>query len=171
MKLQSLLLVLPLTLSSPVVEERNNWVPSSILNDSYPQISFGQSRDNINLYAKQSIQSLILAVNHTNGQFLDGIPNPVGRFFFWQSNNGWTGVSQYDLQQGTDHFFIDYLSASNALARYPGHGYESWGVAMCNDYNDDCGWAGLSSLVCFSCHQKCWLIGRLPVRHMDIRSF
>lgn len=106
MKLQSLLLVLPLTLSSPVVEERNNWAPSSILNDTYPQISFGQSRENINLYAKQSIQSLILAVNHTNGQFLDGIPNPVGRFFFWQSNNGWTGVSQYDLQQDTEHFFI-----------------------------------------------------------------
>jgi hypothetical protein len=148
MKLHYLLLALPVAFSSPV-EDRNNWSSiDGILNDTYPHISFGQSRENIAKYTKQSIQSLTLAVNHTNGQFLDGIPDPVGRFFFWQSNNGWTGVAQYDLIQGKDDFFIDYYSANNALARYPGHGYETWGVALCNDFNDDCGWAGLSSLVC-----------------------
>lgn len=66
--------------ASSLVEERNNWAQSNgILNDSYPHIAFGQSRGSIDYYTKQSIQSLTLAVNHTNGQFLDGIPNPVGR--------------------------------------------------------------------------------------------
>lgn len=61
------------------------------------------------------------------------------RFFFWQSSNGWTGVSQYDLQQGTDHFFNDVYSAHNALARYPGGSFETYGVPLVNDYNDDAG--------------------------------
>lgn len=135
-----LLSCLQLVSGTPVLDDRNNWGSAAgILNDTYPHIGFGQSRDNINGYIKQSIQSLTLAVNHTNGQFLDGIPNLVGRFFFWQSSNGWTGVSQYDLQQGTDHFFIDVLSAHNGLARYPGGSFETYGVPLVNDYNDDAG--------------------------------
>lgn len=83
MWIAKLLSCLPAVSASPIVEERNNWGSSdSILNNSYPHIAFGQSRSNIDHYAKQSIQSLVLAVNHTNGQFLDGIPNLVGRCAF-----------------------------------------------------------------------------------------
>ena len=137
----NILSCLSLTLASPLIEERNNGggAADGILNDSYPTIAFGQSRANINDYTKKSIQSLVLAVNHTDGQFLDGIPNLVGRFFFWQSCNGWTGVSQYDLDQGKDYFFHDVFSAHNALARYPGGSFETYGVPLVNDYNDDAG--------------------------------
>jgi hypothetical protein len=143
MRLTNLFWSLPLVFSSPLVDERNNWdsnTGNGILNDTYPHVKFGQSREYINQYAKQSIQSLVSAVNHTNGQFLDGIINPVGRFFFWQSNNGWTGVAQYDHQQNTQDFFIDYYSAQNSLAKYPGDSYETWGVALVNTFNDDAGW-------------------------------
>ena len=127
---------------------------SSVLNSSYVHVTFGQSRDNINKYTHQSVQSLVLATNHSNGQFLDGIINLPGHLFYWQSQNGWTGVSQFDYQQGSRDFFIDVLSSQNALARRPGDAFDTWGVPLVNIYNDDAGWAALSNLQAYEAYGR-----------------
>jgi len=153
-----LLLPLSLVLSSPVNERA---VGTQVLKDTYKRIAFGQSRQNIGSYTKESIQFLLQSVNDKNGQFLGGSPDSLGQFFFWQSNNAWTSVAQYDLQQGTREFYNKYLKAQNALAKNPGHGFETWGVELCNDFNDDCGWAALNSLV--GAPFRCWC----PVLKVD----
>jgi hypothetical protein len=127
---------------------------SGVLKDTYPSITFGQSRQNINSYTKESIQSLLGSVNPKNGQFLGGSPDSLGQFFFWQSNNAWTSIAQYDLQQGSKTFYKEYSKAQDALAKNPGHGFEIYGVELCNDFNDDCGWAALNSLVRGSFHSQ-----------------
>ena len=162
-----LLLLLPLVLSSPNQERA---VGKQVLKDTYKKIVFGQSRQNIQSYTKESIQSLLHSVNDKNGQFLGGSPDSLGQFFFWQSNNAWTSVAQYDLQHGTKEFYDEYAKAQDALAKDPGHGFETWGVELCNDFNDDCGWAALNSLV--RAPFRCWQCakGRLLMRLMEIRS-
>lgn len=79
------LLLLPLltALASARSVERNN--DCGVLNSTYLEVSFGQSRSNINSYIHQSVQSLVLATNHSNGQFLDGITNLPGHLFYWQN--------------------------------------------------------------------------------------
>lgn len=131
------LFYLPLTFAGPLIVERNDdGQPSDgILNDAYPDIEFGQSRTNIDSYTKESIQALVQAVNNTNGQFPGGTPN----LFFWQSCNGWTGVSQYDFNHGTREFYDEVLKANDGLARYPRGAVETYGVPLINDYNDDAG--------------------------------
>ena len=122
------------------------WTDGRVLNASYLQPYFTQPRDYINTYTDYSLESLTLAVNHTDGQFLDGTPDPVGYQFFWQSQNGWTGIAQWDQQQNKRTYFMDVLSAQNALARYPGDGYQQYGVPLVNTYNDDAAWAAMSNL-------------------------
>ena len=145
MKLLALFSLLPLALSSHLDERADT--PNSILASTYPKISFGHSRGDINSYTKESIQSLLKSVNHDNGQFLGGNPDAVGQQFFWQSVNGWTAIAGYDLQLKGKGFYSDVSDNQNLLAKNPGHGFEQWGVELCNDFNDDCGWAGLASLV------------------------
>ena len=152
MRLLALFSLLPLALSSNLEERADT--PKSILTSTYPKISFGRSRADINSYTKESIQSLLKSVNHDNGQFLGGNPDAAGQQFFWQSVNGWTAVSQYDLQLKGREFYTDVSDNQNLLAKNPGHGFEQWGVELCNDFNDDCGWAGLASLVRYSFYSK-----------------
>jgi hypothetical protein len=145
MKLLALFSLLPLAISSHI--ENRAETPSSILKNTYPKISFGHSRTDIISYTKESIQSLLKSVNNKNGQFLGGNPDSLGQFFFWQSVNGWTAVAQYDLQLKGRGFYTEVSDNQNLLAKNPGGGFEKWGVELCNDFNDDCGWAGLASLV------------------------
>jgi len=150
MKLHALLLILPIATASSLVEEQvNKRAAKAILPTTYSRISLAQSRAKIDSYTKESIQSLLKSVNQKNGQFLGGAKDSLGQFFFWQSINAWTSIAQYDLKQGNDVFSGDYRTNQDKLAVDPGHGYEKWGVELCNDFNDDCGWAGLESLVCF----------------------
>ena len=152
MKLLALFSLLPLALSSHLDERADT--PNSILASTYPKISFGHSRGDINSYTKASIQSLLKSVNHDNGQFLGGNPDAVGQQFFWQSVNGWTAVAQYDLQLKGKGFFSEVSNNQDLLAKNPGGGFEKWGVELCNDFNDDCGWAALASLVRYSFFSK-----------------
>jgi hypothetical protein len=140
--------LLPLAISSRLEERADT--PKSTLSSTYPKISFGHSRAEINSYTKESIQSLLKSVNNKNGQFLGGNPDSLGQFFFWQSVNGWTAIAQYDLQLKEKGFYLQVADTQNLLAKNPGGGFEKWGVELCNDFNDDCGWAGLASLVCDS---------------------
>jgi len=137
--------LLPLAISSHL-EERAD-IPKSILTSTYPKISFGHSRADINSYTKESIQSLLKSVNNKNGQFLGGNPDSLGQFFFWQSVNGWTAIAGYDLQLKGKGFYTEVSINQDLLAKNPGGGFDKWGVELCNDFNDDCGWAGLASLV------------------------
>lgn len=148
-----LLSALPALASARSVLERNDCT-TSILNSTYPQITFGQSRSNIDFYTSQSIRSLVLAVNHSNGQLLDGIPNLPGHLFYWQSQNGWTGVSRNQFQTQNSDLLIDVLSAQNALAREPGDSFGWWGVPLINNYNDDCAWAALSNLQAYEAYGR-----------------
>ena len=151
MKLPALLLVLPIATSSSLAEEQvDKRAATAILPTTYPRISFAQSRAQIDSYNQESIESLLKSVNQKNGQFLGGAKDSLGQFFFWQSMNAWTSIAQYDLQQGKDVYSVEYKSNQDKLAKDPGHGFEKWGVELCNDFNDDCGWAGLNSLVCSS---------------------
>lgn len=143
MKLLSLFLALS-SLALATIEQRAD---TPILKNTYPKISFGHSRADINSYTKESIQSLLKSVNQKNGQFLGGNPDSLGQFFFWQSVNGWATVAQYDLQLGQKGFSDAWSNAQGLLAKNPGGGFDKWGVELCNEYNDDCGWAGLTSLV------------------------
>jgi len=146
MKLLALYSVLlPLALSSHL--EARADVPNSILKSTYPKISFGHSRADIISYTKESIESLLKSVNNENGQFLGGNPDAVGQQFFWQSVNGWTAVAQYDLQLKGRGFYTEVSDNQKLLATHPGGGFDKWNVELCNDFNDDCGWAGLASLV------------------------
>ena len=130
----------------------SRWTNGQVLNASYLSTYFTQSRNNINSYTDYSIQSLVLGVNHTNGQFLDGNPNPVGNLFFWQSQNGWTGVSRWDHSQKKRDQFINVLTAQNGLARYPNDGFQQWGVPLVNTYNDDAAWAAMSNLEAYEAY-------------------
>jgi hypothetical protein len=169
MKLLALFSLLPLALSSHLEQRADT--PKSILKSTYPKITFGHSRADISSYTKESIQSLLKSVNNENGQFLGGDPNLLGQFFFWQSVNGWTAVAQYDLQLKGRGFYTEVSDNQNLLAKNPGHGFEQWGVELCNEYNDDCGWAGLTSLVRDFSFSRGWTKGRLRLRLTAIESF
>jgi hypothetical protein len=169
MKLLALFSLLPLALSSGLGERADS--ANSILKITYPKISFGHSRADISSYTKESIQSLLKSVNNKNGQFLGGDPNLLGQFFFWQSVNGWTAVAQYDLQLKGRGFYTEVSDNQNLLAKNPGAGFDQWKVELCNDFNDDCGWAGLTSLVRDTLFFKGGAKGRLPMRLMAIESF
>jgi hypothetical protein len=146
MKLLALFSLLPLAISSGLGERADS--AESILKITYPKISFGHSRADISSYTKESIQSLLKSVNNENGQFLGGNPDAVGQQFFWQSVNGWTAVAQYDLLLKERGFYTEISNNQKLLATHPGGGFDKWKVELCNDFNDDCGWAGLASLVC-----------------------
>jgi hypothetical protein len=166
MILPVLLLALPAVLSSQMEERAGN----DVLKATYPRITFNQSRQTIASYTKESIQSLLKSVNDKNGQFLGGAKDTLGQFFFWQSINGWTSVAQYDLQQGQKEFSSAWSDAQGKLAKDPGHGFGKWGVELCNDFNDDCGWAGLGSLVRAPSVFESKLMSRPDMRLMEMRS-
>jgi len=153
MRYTAILLTLASVVLANPLTTRNNCI-NSILNDSYLDVSFGQSRSNIDSYTRQSIQSLVLAVNHSNGQILDGIPNLPGHLFYWQSQNAWTAISQYEAQQNSRDLFIDVLSAQNALSKRPGDAFDKWGVPLVNTYNDDAGWAALSNVQAYEAYGR-----------------
>jgi len=97
---------------------------------------------------------MILATNHSNGQFLGGNP-PLGNVFYWQSQNAWTGVAAFDTYLKSKTFALEVVSAQEALARSPGDGFEQWnGVPLINYYNDDPGWAALANIQAYEAYGR-----------------
>ena len=157
-------------LFSPLSGLRSTPLDAQILPSSFLNPHFTQPRAIVDKHVDYSIQSLIIATNHTNGQFLDGRRNPVGSSFFWQSQNGWTAVAERDREMGRRDYFMEVLTAQNALARYPGDGFETWGVPLVNYYNDDAAWAAMSNVEAYQAYGNeiflkravdVWEVGRI----------
>ena len=139
-------------LAAPSRQFVSRWTDGRVLNSSYLSPYFIQSRDYIDQHTDYSIQSLVLSVNHTNGQFLGGTPDPIGNLFFWQSQNAWTAIAEWDHRRNKREYFMDVLTAQNGLARYPGEGLNQYGVPLVNSYNDDAGWAALANLEAYEAY-------------------
>jgi hypothetical protein len=129
------------------------WVDGRVLNSSYLNPHFTQSRSNINSYTSMSIASLIQATNHSDGQILGG-NYPLGSTFYWQSQNAWTTVAAFDTAQKSNTYMIDVVSAQSALARSPGDGFQQWSVPLVNYYNDDPGWAALANIQAYEAYGR-----------------
>lgn len=104
---------------------------SSILNSSYVSPQFEQSCDNIWSYAVESFEYL-----------LNGTDFPDG----WVGQNGWTNVAQWDYQQHSRGFYDHYNRNETYYAYNPTGCYAYWHAPLTDCYNDDAGWAALSSL-------------------------
>ena len=123
---------------------------AAILPSSYLSVSFGQTQEDIESYVNQSFTVLVNSVNPSTGQVLGG--NPPGTNFFWQSQNAFTSVAQYDLQRGTKQFHQQVLDSQNTMAAARTGLFAQWNISLVDYYNDDCDWAGLSQLACYEAY-------------------
>ncbi len=117
-----------ITFAKPIISSRSS---SKILNSTYLQPKFQQSRSNIDSYSLSTINELL-----TRSDF------PTG----WVGQNGWTVISQWDHQQGTRAFYDQFAANESYYATNPTGCYEYWGSPLVDCYNDDAGWAALASL-------------------------
>ena len=104
---------------------------AAVLNDSYVSPYFQQSCDNVWSYAVQSFEYIINSTDFPTG---------------WVGQNGWTNVAQWDYQQHTRGFYDHYDQNETYYAYNPTGCYSYWHTPLADCYNDDAGWAALSSL-------------------------
>ncbi|KAF2166843.1 hypothetical protein M409DRAFT_22898 [Zasmidium cellare ATCC 36951] len=105
---------------------------ASLLNSSYVNPVFEQSRSNIE---RDSVASVRHLVAH------DGIGNDT----HWKADNAWTTVAQWDLQQKTRTFYTDSSDALAYDSKHQSGCFDFWKVSLVDCFNDDAASAALGS--------------------------
>ncbi|ORX35268.1 glycosyl hydrolase family 76-domain-containing protein [Kockovaella imperatae] len=129
---KSLMTLIPLVAALPSKRDSS----PAILNSSYVNPHFQQSCDNVWSYSTDSFQYLLSLLNGTDSDF------PTG----WVGQNGWTNIAQWDYQQHSKLFYDQYKINETYYAYNPTGCYAYWHNPLADCYNDDAGWAALSSL-------------------------
>ncbi|KUJ06785.1 uncharacterized protein LY89DRAFT_743424 [Mollisia scopiformis] len=104
---------------------------STILNTTYVSPTFQQSRSNIDQDSLASIHALLASPSFPSG---------------WLGQNALATVAQWDFDHKTRTFYDAFNSNETYYADHPGGCYEYWHSPLVDCFNDDAGWAALTSL-------------------------